>query len=94
MKWSALMALVFAGGLLVYSAPGLPDFGDASATPHQRVSPRYIEDAEEETHAPNMVTAVLADYRGFDTLFETSVILIAGLAVALILWPEHREREP
>jgi len=94
MKWSALIALVFAGGLLASSAPGLPDFADPDAVPQRRISPRYIEKAEEETHAPNMVTAVLADYRGFDTLFETSVILIAGLAVALILWPEHREKEP
>ena len=94
MKWSAFIALVFALGLLSYSAPGLPHFGDTTAITHQRVSPRYIEKAEEETHAPNMVTAVLADYRGFDTLFETSVIFIAGLAVALILWPEHREKEP
>lgn len=94
MKWSAFIALLFAGGLLVYSAPGLPDFGDPTAITQTRVSPRYIAKAAEETHAKNMVTAVLADYRGFDTLFETSVILIAGLAVALILWPEHRERDP
>ncbi|MDF1562035.1 MAG: hypothetical protein P1V51_03280 [Deltaproteobacteria bacterium] len=94
MKWSAFLALAFAGGLLAYSAPALPDFGDPEAVTMQRVSPRYIEKAYDETHAKNMVTAVLADYRGFDTLFETSVILIAGLAVALILWPEHRERDP
>ena len=94
MKWSALIGLVFAGSLMMYGASDLPPFGDPSTPPHTHVSPRYIEKAFEETHAANQVTAVLADYRGFDTLFETAVTLIAGLAVALILWPEHRERDP
>ena len=94
MKWSAALALLFAGGLMLYGATGLPPFGDPTTPPHTHVSPRYIEQAEHETHAPNQVTAVLADYRGFDTLFETAVTLIAGLAVALILWPRHREEQP
>lgn len=34
---------------------------------------------------PNFVTAVLADYRGYDTLGETTVIFTAGLACLLIL---------
>ncbi|MEO9971718.1 MAG: cation:proton antiporter, partial [Hyphomonadaceae bacterium] len=34
---------------------------------------------------PNVVTAVLASYRGFDTLGETGVIFAAGIAVVLLL---------
>jgi multicomponent Na+:H+ antiporter subunit B len=49
------------------------------------VSPRYIEKAFEETAVPNMVTAVLADYRGYDTLGETTVIFAAGICCLLIL---------
>jgi multicomponent Na+:H+ antiporter subunit B len=49
------------------------------------VSPRYIERSHEETGAPNFVTAVLADYRGYDTLGETTVIFTAGVACLLIL---------
>ena len=94
MKWSALFGLVFAGALMIYVEPGLPPFGDPTAAPATHVSPRYLERAYEETGAKNQVTAVIVDYRGFDTLFETAVILIAGLSTALILWPEHREREP
>jgi multicomponent Na+:H+ antiporter subunit B len=45
----------------------------------------YVERSYPDTATPNMVTAVLADYRGYDTLGETVVILTAGLAVALIL---------
>ena len=94
MKWGAFIALLLAGMLMSYSATELPSFADPQGPPHTHVSPRYIEKSEPETHAPNIVTGVLADYRGFDTLFETTVILIAGLAVALILWPKHREDDP
>ena len=94
MKWSALLGLIFAGAMLVYSATELPAFGSATSPPATHVTPRYIEEGPEETHAPNQVTGIIVDYRGFDTMFETSVILIAGLATALILWPAHREHEP
>ncbi|MCI0436791.1 MAG: DUF4040 domain-containing protein [Gemmatimonadetes bacterium] len=36
-------------------------------------------------HVPNMVTAVIVSYRGFDTMFETAVIFIAGLALIMFL---------
>jgi multicomponent Na+:H+ antiporter subunit B len=49
------------------------------------VSPRYIERTLEETKVPNAVTSVLADYRGYDTMFETSVIFTAGIAVMMLL---------
>ena len=92
-KWSALAALVFAGGLMVFTEPELPAFGSRVSAPSVHVSPRYLEKAYEETHAENQVTAVIVDYRGFDTMFETAVILIAGLGTALVLWPGHREHE-
>lgn len=46
---------------------------------------RYIEEGEHETEVPNMVTYILADYRGYDTLGETTVIFTAGVAVILLL---------
>jgi multicomponent Na+:H+ antiporter subunit B len=46
---------------------------------------RYLEDAYKKTHTPNTVTAVLADYRSFDTLFETVVILVAGIGIIAVL---------
>jgi multicomponent Na+:H+ antiporter subunit B len=93
-KWSALAALVFAGALMMFSEPDLPAFGSRDSAPSVHVSPRYLEKAYEETHAENQVTAVIADYRGFDTMLESAVILIAGLATALVLWPAHRARAP
>jgi multicomponent Na+:H+ antiporter subunit B len=78
-------------GLLVYAESDLPRPGSSTAPARVHVVPQYIEEAVEQTHTPNIVTAVLADYRGYDTLGETVVILTAGLAVILIL-PLGRRR--
>lgn len=71
--------------MLIYAAADFPAWGDPAAPASGHVSPHYIEKSMEETSVPNIVTAVLADYRGFDTLFETTVILAAGLACFLLL---------
>lgn len=74
-----------AGAILLYAGRSLPEVGDPDQPAAVHVSPRYIEKAQEETGATNMVTAVLADYRGYDTLGETVVIFTAGLACLLVL---------
>ena len=53
--------------------------------PNGTVSDYYIDHAARETASPNLVTAVLADYRGFDTLFETCVLFLSGVVVCLTL---------
>ncbi|MXW38519.1 MAG: hypothetical protein F4Z65_09670 [Acidobacteria bacterium] len=70
---------------LVLGMAELPEFGDPGSPASTHVSPRFIEDAAAETGAANMVTAVLADYRGYDTLGETAVIFAAGLGCLVIL---------
>jgi multicomponent Na+:H+ antiporter subunit B len=72
-------------GLLLYSSSGLPDRGASDAPAQRGVSTAFIEGALEETQTPNVVTALLADYRSQDTLGETLVILTAALATALVL---------
>jgi multicomponent Na+:H+ antiporter subunit B len=73
------------GAMLVWGTLVLPSFGTGDAIVHQHVAPRYINDSVRETGVPNVVTAVLADYRGFDTLGETTVIFVAGIGVMLLL---------
>ncbi len=85
MKVFALLIVLFTGGLLIYGIADMPGWGDPKSPPNMHVSPRYIEKALEETGTPNMVTAVLADYRGYDTLGETTVIFAAGISCLLIL---------
>jgi len=73
------------GTLLVVSAVDFKPWGDPLQPASVHVSPRYIERTLEETGVPNVVTSVLADYRGYDTLFETSVIFTAGIVVIILL---------
>lgn len=77
-----LVVLMLGGGWWVLSA--LPAFGDPLAAVHTHVSPVYIERAIHDTNTPNIVTAVLGDYRGFDTLMETVVIFTAAMACWLL----------
>lgn len=87
--------------LLVYASTGLPNRGDMNAVVNREMSPHgspnaasyYIKNAEKQAHTPNMVTAVLADYRSFDTLGEETVILIAGLICFLLLRKRKRDDE-
>ena len=81
----ALLLLVPALVVLLQAAAALPPVGDGAAPPFTHVAPYYIEHGHEQTGAPNLVTAVLADYRGFDTFGELTVIFSAGVACLLIL---------
>lgn len=85
MKFLAFTAVVITGALLIYGSIDMPDWADPHSPASLRVSPRYIEKTVEETAVPNMVTSVLADYRGYDTLGETTVIFAAGMACILLL---------
>ncbi|MET0117660.1 MAG: DUF4040 domain-containing protein [Sedimenticola sp.] len=80
-----LLVVGVTGAVLIYATIDAPLLGDASAPVHQHVAPRYIEQGPVEVGMPNMVTAVLASYRGYDTFGETVVIFTAGLAVMLLL---------
>jgi len=80
----AVIVLLF-GGLLIYFALDFPVWGDLKSPASTHVSPYYIENTLEDTSVPNIVTAVLADYRGYDTMFETIVIFTAGIVCIFLL---------
>lgn len=83
--WIAFVALPVLGILLLYGAGDLPAFGDPLSPASMHISPAYLENSVAQTRTPNVVTAVLMDYRALDTLGETIVIFTAGIACALIL---------
>jgi multicomponent Na+:H+ antiporter subunit B len=85
LKALGLLAALCLGGLLFSLSLEFPPLGDAASPASQHVSPYYIENTMQDTSVPNIVTAVLADYRGYDTLFETAVIFSAGLACFFLL---------
>ncbi len=84
-KLAALIVTLVVGGFLFYSTVFFPLWGDPNQPGSAHVSPRYIEKTLAETKVPNAVTSVLADYRGYDTMFETSVIFTAGIAVMMLI---------
>ncbi len=80
------LAVVTAAALvIIYSASDAPALGDPAAPVHAHVSPWYIEKTEEYVEIPNMVTAVLGSFRGYDTLGEVFVVLTAGIGVLFLL---------
>ena len=85
MRVLIIFTVVITGLILVYGTQDMPDWGDPNSPASTHVSPRYIEKTLVETATPNVVTSVLADYRGYDTLGETTVIFTAGVACILIL---------
>ncbi len=85
MKWLSIIIMALFFALMLYATTALPGHGDPQAPANMHVSPTYIEDTLEDTDVPNVVTSTLADYRGYDTLGETTVIFTAGMACVLIL---------
>lgn len=81
----ALAAVLAMGAALFYATIDMPAFGDASAPANAYVGQAYVDRAASEIPMPNIVTAVLASYRGFDTMGEVMVIFTAGVAVMLLL---------
>jgi multicomponent Na+:H+ antiporter subunit B len=85
LKVTGLIIAVLAGALLIYATVDFPPWGDPNSPASLHVSPRYIKETIQETDVPNIVTSVLADYRGYDTMYETTVIFSAGVACFLLL---------
>ena len=83
--WLPLIVVVITGSALVYGTWDIPGFGAPDAPAQTHVARYYLENALQETGVPNVVTAVLASYRGFDTLGEVVVVYTAGVAVLLLI---------
>ncbi|MFT5448966.1 MAG: multicomponent Na+:H+ antiporter subunit B [Gammaproteobacteria bacterium] len=82
---AALCVSVASGLMLLIAFSDLPPMGSAQAPAQQHVAPRYIGVSPVEIGVPNMVTSVLASYRGYDTLGEVTVIFTAGIGVLALI---------
>lgn len=81
----ALLTVLITGGVLIYGTLDMPHYGDPNAPIHAHVASRYIEKSGQEVGPPNIVTSILASYRGHDTLGETAVVFTAAIGVLIIL---------
>ena len=88
-----LVIIVLTGGVMVYGTVEMPNFGSPKAPAQIHVGPEYFERIPKEIDVPNAVTAILASYRGYDTLGEAVVVFTAGIGVVMLMSGLGRRRE-
>lgn len=86
-----LFVVLITGGILIYGTLDLPPYGNPDSPIHHHVAPRYLEESPHEIGVPNVVTSVLASYRGFDTFGETTVVFTAAIGVLILLSAMRRK---
>ena len=87
-----LLVVIATGAALIYGTLDMPHYGDPAAPAHQHLAPAYLHDTTADIGVPNVVTSVLASYRGYDTLGEITVIFTAGAGVLALLGYRIRGR--
>ena len=87
-----LAVVITAGGILFYGTLDLPHFAAANSPATNDIYQEYTAGSVDKLHIPNMVTSVLASYRGYDTLGEVAVIYTAGVGVIMLLGSGVRRR--
>ncbi len=88
-----LLLVVVTGAVLIYGTLDMPRYGDPNAPIHHHVAPYYLERTGPDTGLPNVVTAVLASYRGYDTLGEVTVIFTAAVGVLILIGRSRRPKK-
>lgn len=88
-----LAVVIVTGAVLVYGTLDMPNFGSPDAPVHTHVAPQYIARTPVEIDVPNIVTAILGSYRGYDTLGEVAVVFTAGIGVVLLISGLGRRRK-
>ena len=91
--WLPLTVVIITGSALVYGTWDIAPFGDPGAPAQVHVAPDYLSRSIPETGVQNVVTSVLASYRGFDTLGEVTVVFTAGIAVLLLIGRRRRTKK-
>ncbi len=81
-RWLSIAAFLLACGFLITGALSLRPFGQPARAEMDAYFNRF---SQEEVAANNAVTAIVFDYRGYDTLGEATVLFVAVTGVALIL---------
>jgi multicomponent Na+:H+ antiporter subunit B len=84
-RWLSLFVVASAALVIVYATFDKPRFGDPNAPVLQHIGPWYLQQTPEYIGIPNVVTAVLGSFRGYDTLGEVFVVFTAGIGVLFLL---------
>ena len=87
------LVVLVTGATLIYATLDMHPYGDPSAPIHNHLADELIEQVPERVDMPNIVTAILASYRSFDTLGETGVIFAAAVGVMILLRGRRKPEE-
>ncbi|HET7276225.1 MAG TPA: DUF4040 domain-containing protein [Longimicrobiaceae bacterium] len=87
-----LIVVLITGAALIYGSMDMPPYGAADNPIHLHVAPEYIEGTREDVQIANVVSAVLASYRGYDTMGETTVVFTAAVGVLILIGDLRRRR--
>ncbi len=88
-----LLVVVVTGAVLIYGTLDMPSFGSADSPAQTHVAAQYLERTPKDTGVPNVVTAILASYRGYDTFGETVVVFTAAVGVLILIGGFARRRD-
>ena len=93
-RWffNTLVTLCFLAVFLAaayFSLKDLPQFG----YPTMRVAASYLENGVAQTGSPNIISAIILDYRGYDTLGEATVLFTAMIGVLAIIRKIGRRKQ-
>lgn len=87
-----LLVVIATGIVLIYGTLDMPDFGSATSPAQSHLATQYLTQSPSDIGVPNVVTAVLASYRGYDTLGETVVVFTACVGVLILIGNLARRR--
>ena len=90
---SSLVVVTITGAALMFATLDMPRYGEAEAAIHHHVAPRYIKKSKAEVGMPNIVTSILASYRGFDTLGEVTVVFTAAIGVMALIGRRRKKKK-
>ena len=82
--FTILCTLIFFGTFFNISML-LPIYGNKTNETHKYIQD-FIDYINNDIHIPNMVSAILADIRAYDTLIETTVIFTAAISIYALLY--------
>ncbi|MEO0327095.1 MAG: DUF4040 domain-containing protein [Pseudomonadota bacterium] len=88
-----ILVVMITGAVLIYGTLDMPDFGSANSAAQTHVAADYLERTPKDTGVPNVVTAILASYRGYDTFGEVVVVFTAAIAVLVLIGGLARRKD-
>lgn len=92
LDFGALAICAICGFALLLGVSGMPVFGDPQAPANVHLASYFLGQSPQEIDVPNVVTAVLASYRGYDTLGEVAVIFTGGVGVLALVGRVRQSR--